>query len=109
MTGNKTYYAHFNRVLYYNKIGGVTVENEIASGFDTGKYLETVKSLNFNNTFEIVVCAKTGSDVFSNQEVFGAKGTLEFGVIGNASNQGVFMWEVLTPGVVNANSMGSVC
>jgi uncharacterized repeat protein (TIGR02543 family) len=97
VTGDVTYYAHWIGVVTFTNNGEVALDNGVASSFQySGKYLESVQKLDFNNDFEIVINATTGSDVSSNQEVFGLKqaGTeTEFGAL-----RGKFMWELLGQG-----------
>ena len=87
-----TYYAHYDRFVHYNKVGQVTLneETQIASGFDYDRYLLSAKNLDFSKDFEVVVCAKTGSDLTYYQKVMGVEGNIiEFGV-----SDGKFSWEV---------------
>lgn len=106
VTEDKTYYAHWKRYIAYTNVGGVNIDSDgIATGFGPGKYLLSVRELDFTRDFEIVIAATTGSgtaadwdgtvkDVIQiNQEVFGmiAPGSdIEFGIY-----RGKFCWEVV--------------
>ena len=60
--GDVTYYAHWNRYLYFDKIGNsVTVdENNVASGFSKTSYLSVSKELDYQKyPFELVMNATT--------------------------------------------------
>ena len=66
---NATYYAHWIRIITYVNKGNVQIANGVASGFSSTNYLVTNESLNFKEKFEIVMKAKTGSDITTDQEV----------------------------------------
>ena len=99
-TENTTYYAHYNRILYYKNKGGVIQDDEVWSGFSGSAWLQTIKSLNFNYDFDLVMNATTSDNVDANQDLIGIHSSIEFGTY-----KGKFMWEVFTPG--NANTFGS--
>lgn len=94
-TGSCTYYAQWmSEVIHYEKVGGIQLNDGIASGFNTTSYLRTIDDINFSKPLTIVIKATTGTDVQSNQEVFGMvqrDSNLEFGAM-----NGRFMWEVAT-------------
>lgn len=99
-TENTTYYAHYNRILYYKNKGGVIQDDEVWSGFSGSAWLQTIKSLNFNYDFDLVMNATTSDNVTANQDLIGIHWSIEFGTY-----KGKFMWEVFTPG--NADTFGS--
>ena len=101
-TGSCTYYAQWmSEVIHYEKVGGIQLNDGIASGFNTTSYLRTTDNINFSKPLTIVIKATTGTDIQSNQEVFGMvqhESNLEFGAC-----NGKFMWEVAT-GLVTTRS-----
>ena len=101
-TGSCTYYAQWmSEVIHYEKVGGIQLNDGIASGFNTTSYLRTTDDINFSKPLTIVIKATTGKNIESNQEVFGmvqSQSNLEFGV-----NVRKFMWEVAT-GLVTTQS-----
>ena len=101
-TGSCTYYAQWmSEVIHYQKVGGIQLNDGIASGFNTTSYLRTTDDINFSKPLTIVIKATTGTDIQSNQEVFGMvqrESNLEFGAC-----NGKFMWEVAT-GLITTRS-----
>ena len=101
-SGSCTYYAQWmSEVIHYEKVGGIQLNDGIASGFNTTSYLRTTDDINFSKPLTIVIKATTGKNIESNQEVFGmvqSQSNLEFGV-----NVRKFMWEVAT-GLVTTQS-----
>ena len=101
-TGSCTYYAQWmSEVIHYEKVGGIQLNDGIASGFNTTSYLRTTDDINFSKPLTIVIKATTGTDIQSNQEVFGMvqhESNLEFGAC-----NGKFMWEVAT-GLITTRS-----
>lgn len=101
-TGSCTYYAQWmSEVIHYQKVGGIQLNDGIASGFNTTSYLRTTDDINFSKPLTIVIKATTGTDIQSNQEVFGmvqCESNLEFGAC-----NGKFMWEVAT-GLITTRS-----
>ena len=101
-TRSCTYYAQWmSEVIHYEKVGGIQLNDGIASGFNTTSYLRTTDDINFSKPLTIVIKATTGTDIQSNQEVFGMvqhESNLEFGAC-----KGKFMWEVAT-GLVTTRS-----
>ena len=96
--GDVTYYAHWKRYLYFDKIGHfVTIdENNVASGFSKTSYLSVSKELDYQKyPFELVMNATTG-DYETLQE-------REQEIVGNdilglnieiGTRDGMFHWEL---------------
>lgn len=107
VSGNVTYYAHWNRWLYYTN-HNVTVDPETgnATGFGHNNYLLIEKEIDLDYPFELVLNAVTG-DSFEGttgnpdgeQEILGCHGgnqDIEVGVKINRNESGHerFHWEV---------------
>lgn len=96
--GDVTYYAHWNRYLYFDKVGQfVTIdENNVASGFSKTSYLRVSKELDYQKyPFELVMNATSG-DYETLQE-------REQEIVGNdilglnieiGTKEGMFHWEL---------------
>ncbi len=96
-------YALWDRYIHYTNVSGVNIdENEVASGFDTSHnhivFAGENQKLDFSKNWELVIKVKTGSDVSTNQEIFGTDGgaDMEFGVIRDIHGVNRFGWELIT-------------
>lgn len=70
--GDVTYYARWERFIHYTKTGNPTISSDgILSGISDSKYIYTVEPIDFSKDCDIVICAKTGTDVTTNQEALG--------------------------------------
>lgn len=101
-----TYYAHWNRYLYYTNQGGcnINASTGAVSGFAKTKYLLMTRYLNLGNyDFDLVMNATTSGDVNAEQEVFGCNSLgkdIEFGVKSNK-----FHWECGRAGSHNGSAI----
>lgn len=89
--GDATYYARYNGVARYEKVGNVNVNetSDVISNFGNGQYVISSEMLDLSHDFEVVVCVTTGNNVQNRQCVFSTPDGICFGVVG-----GRFMWSL---------------